>query len=200
MNFDLIKPKKNFVFNEKGQMSAPFELFVAVIIMAFVIIIGSQMLATVNREVCVNNIDKQLSDFKVNIQNTANYKNSTKFFFENPEKCFNEKEAKINVQHITKNSRLCSLICGQAVDDCYYLNFVLSKDGVSKQKCLSISKFSTFLTATAGDGCNNSILGDGHDGYNAINPQLSLPIGNYVLRNISKPGEAYPKICTFYKK
>jgi hypothetical protein len=187
----------------RGQMSAPFELFVAVIIMGFVIIIGSQMLSTVNREVCLNNIDKQLSDFKTNIENTANHKNSIKFYFDNPNDCFNEKIAKINIQHERKNPRLCSLICGQATDDCYFLSFIISKEGadnISKQKCLSISRFSTFLTAAAASECDPNDLGEGYDGYNAIDPQFSLPIGNYILRNVSSPGEPYPKICTFYKK
>jgi hypothetical protein len=189
---------KGIFSSRKGQMSAPFELFVAVIIMAFVIIIGSQMLSAANREVCVNNIDKQLSDFKSNIENTANYKNSTKFLFENPDKCFNEKNAKINITHVAKNARLCALVCGRAEESCFILNFVISKDGISKQKCLNINKFTTFMTGETTSACDSATLGV--DGYVAISPENSLPTGSYILRNVSNPGEPFPKVCTFYRK
>ena len=50
----------------KAQMSSPFELLVAIIIMSFVVIIGSQMLANVNDQVCLAGIDKELTEFKEN--------------------------------------------------------------------------------------------------------------------------------------
>ncbi len=179
---------------KRGQMSAPFELLVAVIIMGFVIIVGSQMLTAANNEVCVNNIDKELSEFKSFLEDTSTFKTSNKFRFDNPNDCFNEKNAVIKIEKVIDNPKLCSAICGRADSTCHVFNFIISKSGIVKQKCLNLSQFTTFIR----DGCDTS--SNELAGYEAIDPTMVIPVGNYVLRNVAKAGETYPVICTFFAR
>lgn len=184
----------DLIYSKKGQVSAPFELLVAVIIMSFVVIIGSQMLSAANREVCVNNIDKELSEFKTMLEKTSSFKTSTKFNFENPDNCFNEKNAEIRIEKVIKNPKLCSAICLSADNTCHIMNFIISKSGITKQKCLNLSQFTVFRS----DGCDET--GQELQGYYAVDPSKNLPIGNYILRNIAKSGDTYPVICTYYSR
>jgi len=182
----------SYYIKEKGQMSAPFELLVAVIIMGFVIIVGSQMLAAANKEVCVNNIDRELTEFKQNLEDSVNIKNSNTFRFDNPDGCFNEKDAIIRIEKNT-NAQQCSAICSRAENSCYVLLFSIPKSGIFKQKCLNISRFTSF--SDDGTNCPNTNL----PGYVATDPTTGgVKVGNYVIRNVSKAGETYPNICVFW--
>jgi len=58
--------------NQKGQAAAPFELLVAIIIMTFVIIVGTQMLNRVNEQVCINHVESEMSKFVNYLEETAN--------------------------------------------------------------------------------------------------------------------------------
>lgn len=187
----------------KGQMSAPFELFVAVIIMGFVILIGTGMLDKVNDQVCLNSIDKQITDFKLYLEETANKKSSTKFGFW-PDNCFQESKAGINIQKKTSTTT-CAAKCGKPTDSCFVIQFYSAElAGGFKEKCLNLPTYTSFYSD--GENCFSSISAEDLDGYDAIDPMyggsgdepLKIRRGSYVIRNISAAGEVYPKICVYY--
>lgn len=173
-------------------MSAPFELLVAVIIMSFVMIVGSQMLAASNKEVCVNSIEKEMSKFKDMLEDTATRQSSNRFIFDNPNDCYDEKNAIIKIEKVVDNPKRCSAICATANNTCFIMLFVITKAGIGKEKCLNLSQYTSFIT----EGCDSS--SDDLAGYKAIDPTQKLNVGSYVLRNMAKAGETYPKICTYY--
>lgn len=145
-------------------------------------------------EFCQKNIDKELSEFKLNLEDSANYKNSKAFGFDNSNNCFDESDAIIKIEKIIENPKLCSIVCGIATNNCYIFNFVTSKSEIIKQKCLNISQYTDFIK----DGCDassNELVG-----YETINSELNIPVGDYVINNIAKSGEVYPKICIYHKK
>ncbi len=145
-------------------------------------------------EFCQKNIDKELSEFKLNLEDSANYKNSNAFRFDNPNNCFDESDAIIKIERIIENPKLCSIVCGIATNNCYIFNFVISKSEIIKQKCLNISQYTDFIE----DGCDassNELVG-----YETIYPEFNIPIGDYVINNLAKSEEVYPKICIYHKK
>jgi len=186
--------KKKFL-NKKAQMSAPFELFVAVIIMGFVIIIGSQMIGTANANVCINSVDKAMGEFKGHLEETVNQKSSSKFFFQ-PEKCFDMKKTKISIDKIS-NSRTCAAKCGKPYNSCFVMSFYSSDlaNGYI-DKCLNLPTYTSFFSSDYSATC----LAVGElEGYVAIDPANGgIKLGSYVLRNVSSAGDTYPKICIFY--
>ncbi|MBT4192613.1 MAG: hypothetical protein HOE11_04860 [Candidatus Diapherotrites archaeon] len=183
-------------FNSRGQMSAPFELLVAMIIMAFVVIIGTQMIANTETQMCLLSIDKELTEFKLSIEETAQKKASVKFDFR-PEDCFNEKKVTIKLHQFIDDPATCAARCGDPRDSCFIIFF--SAPNLSngyKQKCLDIAEYTTFLGEDADCATTGAL-----EGYTAMKPigdaaDVLLP-GTYVLRDVSPAGNAYPKICVF---
>jgi len=178
---------------QRGQASAPFELFVAVIIMTFVIVVGYQVLDRVNTEVCLSNVEREMTKFKSAIEDTVARKSSNSFSFHPEGSCYSSKETVMQIVR-ENNSRVCADRCGYPSDDCRILLFSNpTVAGALKQKCLNLPQYTYFETS-----CDT---GTELAGYNAINPTVdgTLPSGSYVIRNISPAGQAYPQICVYYK-
>lgn len=183
--------------DEIAQAAAPFELFVAVIIMTFVVIVGYQALTKVNNEVCLNTVDREMTVFKVNLEGAVNLKNQTKINFRPDSKCFSSKSAIMKIES-EQDRRVCSARCGQPSDSCFIMTF--SNPEVAngfKQKCLELPQYTSFVTL---DNCSES-SGTELATYTPIDPQRDgqIRIGSYVFKNISPAGDTYPKICVYYK-
>ena len=185
--------------DNKAQVSSPFELLVAIIIMAFVVIIGANMLAGVNEQVCLSNIDKALTDFKLKLEDTASYRTSNKFLFSlNTNSCFNEREAIITIEKY-ENAKKCGAICqGKTTDSCFVLVFNASDlANGARNKCLNLPVYTSFVGP---DDC--STADPSLSGFEPIIPTNSgqmLNSGTYILRNIAPAGKTYPVICTYRK-
>ena len=189
------KSYSNSRFNQHGQASAPFELFVAVIIMSFVIVIGYQVLEEVKKQVCLNSVDKEMTTFKYNLEDTVNRKSSTKFLFSPEGDCFSSKGTIMKIQTET-NPKVCDARCGYPADVCFVMTFMNPKvSNAFKVKCLDLPQYTNFPTELC-----NSGGGDELTTYTPIDPMNGqlLP-GLYALRNISAAGETYPKVCVYYK-
>jgi len=189
---------KNIIFgdplSEKGQMSAPFELLVAVIIMGFVIIIGTVMMKSATDAVCLNTVNKSMTDFKNFLEDTANYRSSHKFEFR-PTQCFNPAKARIVITKIT-GSMSCSNKCGIASDTCWVMQFsAMDISNGFYQKCLNIAAFTSF------PGVNENCPTTEADlkGFDAIKTEDGVPLGTYILRNVASSAETYPKVCVYHK-
>jgi hypothetical protein len=182
-------------FGQRAQASAPFELFVAVIIMSFVIVVGYQVLAEVKKQVCLNSVDKEMTNFKYNLEDTVNRKSSTKFLF-NPEgDCFESKDTIMKIQTET-NKKVCDARCGYPADVCFIMIFNNPKVAMSfKAKCVDLPQYTNFPVELC-----NSGGGDDLTTYTPIDPMNgNLLPGLYALRNISAAGETFPKVCVYYK-
>ena len=180
-----------FFKKAQGQVSAPFELFVAIIIMAFVIIIGIQMLNNIQSQVCMASVDKELTEFKSKIEDTANNMASNKFFF-SPQKCFNESKAIIKIETLD-STKQCSAKCGTPVDTCFTVMFYAPDipNGYN-DKCLNLPTYTSFLESS----CETT---DDVAGYDVVDPRDEIRLGQYVTRNVAQAGDTYPKMCVFYR-
>ena len=189
-------------FNTRAQMSSPFELLVAVIIMTFVIIIGTQMLGATQKGICAASVDRELTKFKINIESTANDRSANKFEFR-PDNCYNESKAITKIQQFNTPAE-CGARCGIAgLNSCFVL-FFYAPDLPGQNippKCLNISQYTTFI------GQNDSKCSTANQelaGFNPIVPVGSstdnIFPGTYALRNVSSAGETYPSVCVFWRK
>ena len=181
--------------NSRAQAAAPFELLVAVIIMTFVIIVGSQMLGQVNDQVCMNHVENEISKFVNYLEETANKKSTSKFSFRPEKICFNQST---HVMKIVREMdvRVCSAKCGIPQDTCYVMIFYTPDVALgTKERCINLPVYTNFET-------NDSVctaLGD-LAGYSVVVPSEKLPFGSYVLKNVAKVGETWPNICVYAKK
>ncbi|MEI7961790.1 MAG: hypothetical protein WCI04_05655 [archaeon] len=186
------------IFKEnKAQAAAPFELFVAVIIMAFVVVMGYTVLGTVNTEVCLNNVDKEMIKFKIALEDTANRNSSQAFSFMPPTACFDSKNTIMKID-VGKDST-CASRCGSMLSECYIMTF--SNPDISnafKQKCIDLPQYTSFPTDAP--LCDDSTLAG--TGFSTVNPieggKAGIQPGRYVVRNVSPTGDTYKKICVWY--
>ena len=187
-----------FKTNSNGQVNSPFELLVSITIMTFVIIIGSQMIMATNDQVCLAEVEKELKEFKLNIEDiAANSGSSIKFEFRpNTKSCFIESKAIINIVKYT-DSRKCGAICDKATNSCFVLKFSASDlaNGF-KSKCLNLPVFTSFVEDPTNCPTDEPAL----DGYKQTNPSVKeqgLRSGTYILRNVAPAAKTYPLICTY---
>lgn len=182
--------------NSKAQVNSPFELLVAIIIMGFVVIIGSQMIANANDQVCLATIDKEITEFKLKLEDTASFRTSNKFEFRpNETSCYNENKSIVKIEKYS-DSKKCGTVCGRATDSCFVFTFQASDiaNGLI-QKCLNLPVYTSFVT---GSDCPT----DEADlsGFDPINPTAAgqrISSGTYILRNVAAAGKTYPVICTY---
>lgn len=188
--------KKNIFFSEGGQASAPFELMVAVIIMSFVMVVGYMVLDTVNTQVCLNSVDREMTEFKLALEDSVARMSSTPLVFRPEGTCFNSKKAHLKI-YVEENRSRCSSICGFAANSCFVMYFDIDEMmGSTKVKCLNLPAFTSFQEEPT---CVDSVLQG--QGYSTIDPTIEgkfLP-GSYIIRNISPAGHPFPMICVWYK-
>lgn len=195
-------------------MSAPFELLVAVVIMGFVVIIGTSLLGQIQMQVCKNNNDKEIEKFISNLHNTADYRSNSKFAF-TLDKCFNENKATIGIQvekASASSSANCNAVCGTPSERCHIMVFYTADipDGLIR-KCINIPEFTSFET-NLGDPC--PVVTEGGIPYTLVSPELTsirpgstivnegqplLKSGTYIFKNVSTVGEETPRVCIYYR-
>ena len=193
---------KGFLKENKAQAAAPFELFVAVIIMTFVVIVGYQALERVNNEVCLNTVDREMTEFKTAIESTVNLKSSMSIIFRPDESCFvsgaskgKEYASSMKIE-LEDNPNVCSAACNYPSDKCHIMTFSNPNvAGAFRRKCLELPSYTQFLK----ESCQATEL-QASSGYSPIDPTVEgIKIGRYDFRNISPAGDTYPKICVYWK-
>ena len=197
-------PRAFFQQEKRAQAAAPFELFVAVIIMAFVVIVGYNMLEKVNTEVCLNTVDREMTECKINLEDTVVRKSSNSFFFGPDTKCFASKQTTMKIE-IVKQRAVCASRCNYPSDECYVMTFRNPNISNSlKQKCIDLPPLTNFLLDQS---CQDYSLEEDESGqtstadYRAVDPtkEGDILIGNYRIVNVSPAGDTYPKVCVWYR-
>jgi hypothetical protein len=186
----------NRFFSEvRAQASAPFELMVAVIIMSFVMVVGYVVLSNVNEQVCLNSVDREMTEFKLAMEDSVSRMSSIPLTFHPEGSCFSSKKSKLLIYN-EETASVCSAVCGFAADKCYIMKFSSDNAVSTKRKCLNLPSFTSFIVDSQ---CGDQVLTG--SGFSPINPTIEgsfLP-GSYVIRNISPAGNAFPLICVYYK-
>ena len=144
---------------------------------------------------CMNSTDKEMTTFKLMLEDTANRKNDTNFNFQ-PESCFDWSKATIKIERIA-NSTQCAAVCGKPTETCF--TFIFNAPDVPngfRQKCLNLPTYTTLLD-------NYSDQTEKQcpplEGYTTVQVSENIPLGAYLLKNISGPENTYPKVCTYQK-
>ncbi|MCX6803108.1 MAG: hypothetical protein NTY48_00895 [Candidatus Diapherotrites archaeon] len=185
---------------ERAQAAAPFELFVAVIIMAFVLVIGYKVLDEATTAACLNKVDKEMTGLISNIRDTVVTRSSNLFSFQPDTKCFSSKESSLKI-YMEKNGRVCSAVCQKPLEECFIITFSNpALANATRQKCIDIPTYTSFMSE---ESCSMTDAPLQQAGFDIINPQSDMGQGilrgQYVIRNISPGGDTYPKICVWYK-
>ena len=203
-----------FPFRQKGQVSAPFELLVAAIIMGFVILVGMQALDQLRTEQCKEQVSKSLQDLKIGIERTVNLGTPQNLVFAPPQ-CFHvERGAGSTCTRSaltsgrgtvsgdetclsdSSNEFLCSRLCGGTRNDCVLLDYFSQEH--SDRVCVNINPTTYFVQPNSSSG--SSCPPEDPDKYEVVDPKLGLPRGNYFILNQTSSGDVFSTICLYRSK
>jgi type II secretory pathway pseudopilin PulG len=176
--------------NQLGQESAVFELLIAIIVMGFVILIGTNALETLQQKTCEGTMSQNLEDIRSAIETVVKTKGKAQVRYELPS-CFNQKESSLRIIE-RQSATFCSAICEGTMKECTVLQF--TSPGYSESKCLHISSATNFPD---GDPCNTNLLQGGN--YKIVNWRSKEGImpGNYILMRESSIFLKSPVICVY---
>ncbi|MDD3159827.1 MAG: hypothetical protein PHQ98_02575 [Candidatus ainarchaeum sp.] len=189
--------------SNKGQMSAPFELMVAMIIMGFVIVVGYNLMASMQCNICQNDLDKAVTVFKSGLEKAVNNSTVEKFSFKY-DGCFKESLASARIVKYVDNLKACERACGEARSTCFVLIFNASDSSCSPyvSKCLNIPDLTSFVSESTECEKDESL-----QDYGVVSTLVStdlkknnLLMGQYVIKTVSSSSSFTPKICVYYKR
>jgi hypothetical protein len=201
----------NFFYNKnkKAQVSAPFELLVAIIIMAFVILAGTHALNNLSENTCLGNKRQNFSEFisalrDVSLGSDLTYRDvdfKTKA-------CFNEKYEFIQLNTYEDAGR-CGAYCGGGTN-CLLLEYKYENTD-SKELRYPIQPICTHLPSTINFATEISdCLGDNENlknQYDVIDPKTNtengknnIPLGQYKIFRANQESANTTMICLLKRK
>jgi len=188
--------------SRKGQESAPFELLIAVIVMAFVMLFGYRAIEEMQRAECKALINQELEKMRTAVENTTNQGSLEMIVFSVPA-CF--KDGKVRLDTL-RNKVVCSQICKEGRDQCMSLDYW--GRGYTKRVCVNIPMHTEFEgTASGGMGtyCDDrrSETTGSPISYELkpfTDEDVGVPNGTYELMNRTPPGWSKPVVCAYKKE
>jgi len=195
---------KKYSYNKRGQVSAPFEVLVAVVLMGFVIVAGSFALSNLSQNVCIGNKRADLSNFKEALRDVVlgsdlvirNINFQTKA-------CFNERFESIQLNTYSDPSR-CTAYCGGGTT-CMLLEYIY-EDTDKFIRMQPIDPICMDLTTSIEFGSNPDCVSPDEEDeealWEAIDPSgTSIRPGIYKLfKQGSTSNTGVQKICLLRKK
>jgi len=185
----------------KGQVSAPFEVLVAVIVMGFVILAGTYALKNLSENTCLGDKKKEMGQLTSSLRDVVLGSDLT---FRNisfqTKACFDSKFERIELNQYSDQAR-CSAYCGGGVQ-CILLEYVY-EDQVKQQRKYPIQPICTGIASNikftkVADDCGIS----DEDSTWILVDALNEPIepGNYRLFRSSGTTESSINFCLLRRK
>lgn len=176
--------------DKKAQVSAPFEVLVAIIVMTFVIIAGSYALSNLSENTCLGNKRQDMSNLTSSLRDivlgsdlayrTIDFKTKA---------CYNETYENIKLVIVNDDRERCERICGSG-NSCVLLEY--SYQDTSKLDYRHpIPPICTYLPSNiifeSDQECGTL------ENEKAIDPKNKIPIGSYKIFRLSSTQS--PNIC-----
>jgi hypothetical protein len=191
---------------DKAQVSAPFELLVAIIVMAFVILAGTYALNNLSENTCLGNKRQNFSELVTALRDVTLGSDLTYRDVDFRTKaCFNEKYEFVQL-NTYEDSGKCSAYCGTG-SNCLLLEYKYQKDDDYK---FPIEPICTHLPSTVNFATSLSECGDDdllEEDYTLINPkgltkdnQGNIPNGRYKIYRANQESANTTVICLLRKK
>lgn len=177
-----------WLFSQKGQESAPFELLVAVIVMGFVLLVGFNVISSLQFEECKGKLDNNLEQLKTAIENVAHGEGQRTVSFFLPF-CFLQNESRLEIVSRTER-QICQEICPGAQVQCTLLAFTSPEH--NNWKCLKVSSALDF----PGESVCRDFVGD--DSFSVERWRVDLiKEGQFILVKKFSEFSSQPAICVY---
>ena len=187
------------MLDQRAQESAPFELMVAVVIMAFVIFVGFQAMERLRDEQCFAKIDKTLEEFKTKLEIAVTQKSPQTIPFILAE-CSSPGKQDIRIQD-WDSAIFCAGLCRSAEITCTSLEYFDKTPGKIKgiRKCLNIPPDTIFSPQATPGRCASIDNVDQRQAYVLQDFKQGIPLGTYLLINKTFATDTFPQMCAYQR-
>jgi len=147
-----------FSFNKRGQAETVFEVLIAVILLSFVMLVGTIAMTSLSNTKCSKEIDIALSDLVSTSEKTASSALSSRFYFFDLPRCFGP-DAEVRLEK-REEQDICSYYCPGSLGTCYLLKYNNNKDKISqtRYRCMNISPLTIINPPTFCDNIANYVM------------------------------------------
>jgi len=187
-----------FAAAKKGQEAAPFELLIAVIVMAFVMLFGYRLMDEMFRMQCKATIGQELEGMRSAIESTVMQGSLERIVFAIPQ-CF--EDAKVNLVSM-RNKVVCSTICKDGRENCMALYY--NGEGHQELVCVDIRLNVEFEGFGGGVGTycedrRSSVTGSpiSYELTPFTDEDIGIPNGAYELVDRTPPGWSKKVVCAY---
>ncbi len=178
---------------QKAQMSAPFELLVAIIVMTFVIIAGNYALANLNENTCLGNKRQDFSNLNSSLREIVLGSDLAYRTIDFTTKaCYNDKYEMVRLNIISDDKDRCERICGSGTS-CVLLEYSYENPEKLDYK-QPIPPICTYLPTNLQFEIGENQCAPLEASEEAINPIEKIPSGRYKIFKKSGSG-ANHTIC-----
>lgn len=176
--------------NCKGQADTVFEVLITVILLSFVMLVGSYAMTSLSSSKCSKEIDISLSSLSQIIVKTASSPLSSQYYLLALPRCFGG-DSTVSVTQFVNEQYICNHYCPGSLGSCYLLKYENKSDKVSplRYMCINISA----LTKINNQACTNN----SPEGYTTIdfaNGGIVMQKGKYYIASQSI---TEPTICIY---
>jgi len=181
-----------FKLNQKGQADTVFEVLIAVILMSFVLLIGSFAMQSLSKTKCTKEINSSINEFSRTISLIATNPLSSKTYLFDMPVCFGP-----NYQIVLekKSGPICQSYCTGTTNQCWLLHYYNPKDKVSpvRYKCVNIAPSTTI---------NDHSICNSEDNFENLTDDGDNKIGPFKRNKylINSNSITKPTLCIYSKK
>lgn len=173
--------------NKKAQVSAPFEVLIAVIIMMFVIVSGNYALKNLSENTCLGDKRQDFSNLISSLREVILGSDLTYRTIDFKTKaCYNESYEKTYLNVISDNRDMCERFCGSGTS-CVLLMYAYENPERFDYKH-PIPPICTYLPTNIVFGSDTECETSTDDSREAINPTVegnNIPNGTYRIHKLS---------------
>ena len=173
--------------NSRGQADTVFEVLITVILLSFVLLVGSYAMTSLSDSKCNKEIDIALSDLSRTLAKVSSSALGSQYYNFNMPNCFRP-QIKVSVIKSYDNF-ICSHYCPGSLGSCFMLKYENDKDKVGpvRYRCINISSLTIINDSSV---CTSMENGD--EFYEQIgleNNSSDLNAGRYFFssQSLSKP-------------
>jgi hypothetical protein len=169
---------------DKAQVSAPFELLVAIIVMLFVIIAGNYALKNLSENTCLGNKRQDFSNLISSLREVVLGSDLAYRTIDFKTKACYSQEYEKTILSTVQDKAVCERYCGSGTS-CILLYYSYIDEDKYEYK-YPIQPICTYLSTNLVFGSANECLEPDDDTSKAIDPTMeNIPIGSYRLFKIS---------------
>jgi len=174
--------------NKKGQADTVFEVLITVILLSFVLVVGSYAMSSLSDSKCSKEIDISMRSFSQALVKTASSPLASQYFLFDLPYCFGS-AATVSLV-LMQDQYICNHYCPGSLGSCFLLKYSNPKDPVAPLRyvCVNISSITNVNTSCPGSPVTDYSAATG------TADNTSIDKGKYY---ISSQSISTPTLCIY---